>query len=150
KAAAILRKRGGGETLLVLPPVEANPGPQAFARIQRAAEMTSACAVQPVGRASWADAARCFLEPLTVFGLVGVERREIHALVRPRVALLHLWEEGRALEQALRLPSLRDVLVTCRLRPTATLREVDGAAARVRELTKAHLVLAGPEVGNDD
>ncbi len=70
KAARILRLRGGGEVLLVLPPLPANPGPQVLALIERAAAMTFACALQPVGT-SWADAVRCFIEPLAVFGLAG-------------------------------------------------------------------------------
>jgi hypothetical protein len=140
KAARILRKRGGGEALLVLPPLPVSPGPQALARLQRAAELTEACALQPVG-ASWADAVRCFVEPLAVFGLVGVDPREIHALLRPRAALLHT-----SIAQV--LPEARDVLVTCRLRP---LREVEEAARKVAELAPhAKLLLAGPEVTPDD
>ena len=81
KAARILRRRGGGEVLLVLPAAEANPGPKARERLRRAAELTESCVVQPV-RSSWSDAVRCFLEPLSVFGLVGVEPREVHKLAR--------------------------------------------------------------------
>jgi len=140
KAARILRARGGGEALLVLPPRPANPGPQATERMKRAAALTSACVLQPVG-ASWTDAVRCFVEPLAVFGLVGVDPRDIHALVRPRAALLH-----SSVEQV--LPQARDVLVTCRLRP---LREVEEAARKVAELAPhARLILAGPEVAPDD
>ncbi len=143
KAARILRRRGGGEVLLVLPPLSANPGPEALARIERAAAMTFTCALQPVGT-SWADAVRCFVEPLAVFGLAGVEPREIHMLVRPRAALLHS-------SVADVLPQARDVLVTCRLRPSAALRELDEAARTAAELApQARLVVAGPEVATDD
>ena len=141
KAVRILRKRGGGEAVLVLPPAEADPGPQALARLRRAAELTGACAVRPV-RASWADAVRCVVEPLAVFGLVGVDPREIHALFEtPRAALLHT-------SAAEARPDAREVLVSCRLRP---LREVEEAARAVRERApQAHVVLAGPEVAADD
>ncbi|MGZ6123633.1 MAG: hypothetical protein ACXWLR_01665, partial [Myxococcales bacterium] len=147
KAARILRRRGGGEAVLVLPAVPALPGPQARTRLERAAALTGSCVVQPVARASWADAVRCFLEPLAVFGLVGVESVEVRGLLRPRAALLHLWED-EALDRSLR--DARDVLVSCRLRPSATLHEVDAAAWRVRSATDARLVLAGPEVGADE
>jgi len=143
KAAAILHRCGGGPAILVLPPVPAIPGPQARGRLDRAARLTGACVLQPVGAASWDDAVRCFLEPLAVFGLVGVDRREIHALVRPRAGLLHLWED-RSLDRSLR--EAREVLVSCRLRPSASLAEVDAAAQRVKSATDAPLVLAGPEV----
>ena len=147
KAARILERRGGGEAVVVLPPVPALPGPQARAGLERAASLSKCCVVQPVAPASWADAVRCFIEPLAVFGLIGVDPREIHGLLRPRVALLHLWQD-RSLERA--LPDARELLVTCRLRPNATLREVEEAAKRVRESTQARLVLAGPEVSRDD
>jgi hypothetical protein len=144
KAASILRRRGGGYTILVLPAIPTIPGPQARGRLERAAGLTGACVVQPVGAASWDDAVRCFLEPLAIFGLVGVDPREIHAVLQPpRSALLHLWQD-ESLEVSLR--DARDVLVSCRLRPSATLREVEAAAKRVRAATKACLVLAGPEV----
>jgi len=143
KAARILRARGGGEALLVLSPLPANPGPQALAGIERAATLSGACALQPVG-ASWADAVRCFVEPLAVYGLAGVEPREIHGLLRPRAAVLHA-----SVEQV--LPQAREVLVTCRLRPSASLRELDEAARMVAALApQARLTLAGPEVGDDD
>ena len=147
KALRILRRRGGGDAAVILPPLAAVPGPQARARLERAATLTGACVVQPVGRASWSDAMRCFLEPLAVFGLIGVDPREIHQLLRPRVALLHVWDDG-SLDLSLR--EARDVLVSCRLRPSATLREVDEAASRVRAATEARLVLAGPEVSADE
>jgi hypothetical protein len=157
KAARILRKRGGGQALVVLPAVAANPGPQARGKLLRAAELCEACVVQPVGRASWADAVRCFVEPLTVFGLVGVEAEDVRDVARaPSAALLHLWQDlsspPAGLEQALSFLGVRDVLLTCRLRPTATLKEVDDAAAHLRELapSTANLVFAGPEVGNDE
>ena len=144
KAAQILRRRGGGESLLVLPPVPANPGPQAFARLERAARLSEACVVQPVSPATWADAVRCFVEPLAVYGLAGVDPREIHALVRPRAALLHHGVDGIPREA-------RDLLVTCRLRPNASLRDLDDAArAAAERAPDAHLVLAGPEVGEGD
>jgi hypothetical protein len=143
KAAGILRRRGGGQAILVLPPVPAIPGPQARGRLERAAALTRACVIQPVGAASWDDAVRCFLEPLAVFGLVGVDPREIHSLVRPRAGLLHLWEDG-SLDRSLQ--GAREVLVSCRLRPSATLAEVDAAAQRVQSATDAPLVLTGPEV----
>ena len=143
KAARILRRRGGGDAIVVLPPVPALPGPQARSHLERASQLTGSCAVRPIGRASWADAVRCFVEPLAVFGLVGVEPREIRALLRPRPALLHLWDDD-SLDRSLR--DAREVLVSCRLRPTSTLREVDAAAERVRTATAAPLVLAGPEV----
>ena len=146
KAARILQRRGGGEALLVLPSIPALPGPQATARLQRAAALTGACVVQPVGKAGWTDAVRCFVEPLAVFGLIGVDPGEIHLLLRPRAALLHLWDDeelDRSLQRA------REVLVSCRLRPSASLREVDCAAQRVKSATSARLVLAGPEVGPD-
>jgi hypothetical protein len=147
KAARILRRRGGGSAVVVLPAAEANPGAEWRSRLRRAAELTEACVVQPVGRAAWAEAVRCFLEPLTVFGLVGVDGEEVHKLARAgSFALLHAEQEG--LEQALSFPGVREVLLTCRLRPSATLREVDEAAARLRELApkEANLVFAGPEV----
>jgi hypothetical protein len=147
KAARILRKRGGGAAVLVLPSVPALPGPQARLRLERAAELTQACALQPVGAATWADAVRCLLEPLAIFGLVGVERRELVDLLQPRAALLHLWRD-ESLEQSLH--GARDVLVTCRLRPNATLLEVDAAARRVRSASSARVVVAGPEVPADD
>ena len=147
KAISILRRRGGGEALIVLPPVPAVPGPQARERLARASALTGACVVQPVAAASWADAVRCFVEPLAVFGLIGIDPREIHRLVQPHPALLHLWDDP-SLERSLR--GAREVLVSCRLRPSATLREVDAAANRVRTVTGARLVLAGPEVPNDD
>jgi hypothetical protein len=138
KVARILRKTA----IVALPPLEADPGPQATARLERAARLTQACVVQPVA-ATWADAVRCFVEPLAVFGLVGVDPREIHGLVRPRVALLH-----QSIDRV--LPRAREVLVTCRLRPNASLREVDDAARAVAERApQARLVLAGPEVGDD-
>jgi hypothetical protein len=143
KASRILRRRGGGKPLLILPAVPALPGPQARRRLDRAAQLTEACVVQPVGRASWADALRCFVEPLAIFGLVGVDPRELHGLFRMRSALLHLWDDD-SLDRSLRDAS--DVLVSCRLRPSATLREVDAAAKRVKSATEARLVLAGPEV----
>jgi hypothetical protein len=143
KAAVILKRRGGGDTIVVVPPVPAIPGPQARGRLERAAELTHACVVQPVGAASWDDAVRCFLEPLAIFGLVGVDAREIRALVRPRVGLVHLWED-ESLDRSLR--GAREVLVSCRLHPSATLGEVDAAAQRVRSATDAPLLLAGPEV----
>jgi len=147
KAARILERRGGGEAVVVLPSVPALPGPQARARLERAATLSRCCVVQPVGPASWADAVRCFVEPLAVFGLVGIDPREIHGLLRPRTVLLHLWQDD-SLDRA--LPDAREVLVTCRLRPSATLREVEEAARRVRESTEARLVLAGPEVARDE
>src|SRR3954468_12342384 len=88
KAAKILRKRGGGAAVLVLPPTPAVPGSEARARLSRAATLTDCCAIRPVGSASWEDAVRCLAEPLSVFGLVGVERREILDLLQPRGALL--------------------------------------------------------------
>jgi len=142
KALRILKKRGGGEALLVLPAAPAIPGPLARARLQRAAELTSACVVQPIGSACWADAVRCFVEPLAVFGLAGVDPREIHALVRPRVAILH-----DSLEL---LPDAREILITCRLRPNASLRDLDQAARTAAERAPhAKLILAGPEVPDD-
>src|SRR5437870_1512536 len=68
-------------------------------------------------------------------------------LLRPRAALLHLWQD-HSLDRA--LPYAREVLMTCRLGPSATLREVEEAARRIRESTEARLVLAGPEVSRDD
>ena len=147
KAARILERRGGGEAVVVLPPVPALPGPQARARLERAASLSKCCVVQPIAPASWADAVRCFIEPLAVYGLIGVDPREIHDLLRPRAALLHLWQD-HSLDRA--LPYAREVLMTCRLGPSATLREVEEAARRIRESTEARLVLAGPEVSRDD
>jgi hypothetical protein len=147
KAARILRKRGGGAGVLVLPPAPALPGPESRARLSRAATLTQCCAVRPVAAASWEDAVRCLAEPLSVFGLVGVERREILDLLQVRGVLLHLWEDV-SLDLSLR--DARDVLVTCRLRPNAALAEVDAAQKRVRAATCARLVLAGPEVPDDD
>jgi hypothetical protein len=142
KALRILKKRGGGEALVVLPPAPAIPGPQGRARLQRAAELTHACIVQPIGSASWGDAVRCFVEPLAVFGLAGVDPREIHALVRPRVAILH-----DSLEV---LPGAREILITCRLRPNASLGDLDSAARTAAERAPgARLILAGPEVPDD-
>src|SRR4051812_29542278 len=112
KAARILRRRGGGDPVLVLPAVPALPGPQARARLDRAATLTGACVVQPVGRASWADAVRCFVEPLAVFGLIGVDSTEVHHLLRPRSCLLHLWDDA-TLDRT--LGDARDVMLTCRL-----------------------------------
>ena len=139
KAARILERRGGGEAVVVLPPVPALPGPQARARLERAASLSKCCVVQPVAPASWADAVRCFIEPLAVYGLIGVDPREIHGLLRPCAALLHLCQD-HSFDRA--LPYAREVLVTCRLGPSATLREVEEAARRVRESTEARLVLA--------
>ena len=143
KALRILRQRGGGEALVVMPPLEANPGPQALAGLERAAWLIHACVVQPVGRVSWDAAVRCFVEPLAIFGLIGVEPREIHSLVRrPRVALLHD-DVSRV------LPEARDVLVNCRLRPNASLKEIDQAARTVAERApQARLILAGPDVAD--
>jgi hypothetical protein len=142
KAVRILKKRGGGEALVVLPPAPAIPGPQALARLQRAAEAIDACVVQPIGSASWADAVRCFVEPLTVFGLAGVDPAEIHALVRPRVAFLHDSLEVQ--------PGAREILITCRLPPSASLRDLDDAARTAAERApQARLILAGPEVQDD-
>jgi hypothetical protein len=146
KAARILRRRGGRDAVLVLPAVPAIPGPQARARLDRAAALTGACVVQPVGPASWADAVRCFVEPLAVFGLIGVESAEVHQLLRPRSCLLHLWSDD-ALDGSLR--DAREVMLTCRLRPNTTLREVDAAARRIKSATDAPLLVAGPEVGAD-
>jgi len=143
KARHILQQRGGGESVVVLPPIPALPGPQARERLERAARLTACCIVQPIGAASWDDAVRCFIEPLAIFGLIGIDPREIHGLLRPRIALLHLWKDV-SLDLSMR--PARDVLVSCRLRPNATLREVDSAATRVRAATNARLVLAGPEV----
>ena len=143
KALRILRKRGGGEALVVLPALEALPGPQARALLQRAAELARACVVQPLAPASWQDAVRCLVEPLTVFGLAGVDAREIHALVaKPRVALLHT-----SIAQVPR--ESRDLLVSCRLRPNACLRDLEEAARAAAEAApRAKLVLAAPEVGD--
>jgi hypothetical protein len=94
---------------------------------------------------------RCFIEPLSVFGLVGVEQQEVRGLARAgSFALLHTRQDG--LDEALGLPGVREVLLSCRLRPNATLREVDEPAARLRELAPkdAHLVFAGPEVPAGD
>src|SRR2546430_16263747 len=52
KAARILRRRGGGEPIVVPPGLRVNPGPQALARLERAARLTEACVVPPVA-ASW-------------------------------------------------------------------------------------------------
>ncbi len=142
KALRILRKRGGGEALVVLPPAQATPGPQARSRLQRAAELMDACVVQPVGAAAWADAVRCFVEPLSIFGLAGVDPREIHALIRPRLAILR-----DALDP---LSGAREIFVSCRLRPNASLHDLDDAAQTVAERTpEARLILAGPEVSDD-
>jgi hypothetical protein len=133
-----------------LPAADANPGPDARARLRRVAELTEACVVLPV-RASWTDAVRCFLEPLSVFGLVGVDAAEVRGLARAgSFALLHTAQES--LEQSLSFPGVREVLLSCRLRPSATLREVDEAAARLRELApkEARLVIAGPEIAATD
>jgi hypothetical protein len=143
KASRILRMRGGGEAVVVLPAIAALPGPQARGRLQRAAQLTDACVVQPVAGASWGDAVRCFVEPLAVFGLLGVDPREVHGLLSPRSALLHRWQDP-ALDRSLR--DACEVLVSCRLRPSATLKQVDAAARRVTSATSARLVLAGPEV----
>ena len=116
-------------------------------RLERAAQQIGGCLMQPVGAASWTDAVRCIVEPLAVFGLIGVDPREIHGLLRTRLALLHLWDDA-SLDSSLQ--DARDVLVSCRLRPSATLREVDAAATRVRTATAARLVLAGPEVPRDE
>jgi hypothetical protein len=147
KAASILKRRGGGEATVVLPSVPALPGPRARQRLERAAQQVGACLMQPVGAASWTDAVRCIVEPLAVFGLVGVDPREIHGLLRTRLALLHVWDDASL---DLSLEDARDVLVSCRLRPSATLREVDAAATRVRAATAVRLVLAGPEVSRDE
>ena len=147
KAASILRRRGGGEAVVVMPSVPARPGPRARQRLQRAAEQTGACVIQPIGAASWSDAVRCIVEPLAVFGLIGVDPREIHGLLRTHVALLHVWDD-RSLDDS--LPQAREVLVSCRLRPSATLRDVDTKVARVTAATGARLVLAGPEVPRDE
>ena len=146
KATRILRRRGGGDAVLVLPSIPALPGPQARARLDRAAALTGSCVVQPVGRASWGDAVRCFVEPLAVFGLIGVDPGEVHQILRPRSCLLHLWDDN-SLDRSLR--DAAEVMLTCRLRPNTTLREVDAAARRIKSATDAPLLLAGPEVGAD-
>jgi len=145
KASRILQLRGGGEAVLVLPAIPALPGSQARGKLQRAAQSTGACVVQPVAGASWADAVRCFVEPLAVFGLIGVDPREIHGLLSARSALLHRWQDASL---DLSLQDAGEVLVSCRLRPSATLRQIDAAAQRVRSATGARLVLAGPEVND--
>jgi hypothetical protein len=72
-----------------------------------------------------------------------VDAREIHALVRPRAAVLHASLDV--------LPEARDLLVSCRLRPSASLRELDEAARSAAERAPgAKLILAGPEVSPDD
>jgi hypothetical protein len=147
KAASILKRRGGGEAVVVLPSLPALPGPRARHRLEHAAQQAGASLIQPVGAASWTDAVRCIVEPLAVFGLIGVDPREIHGLLRPRLALLHLWDD-HSLDSSLR--HAREVLVSCRLRPSATLREVDAKVTRVRSATNVRLVLAGPEVPRDD
>jgi len=147
KAASILRRRGGGEAAVVLPSIPVLPGPRARHRLERAAQQIGGCLMQPVGAASWTDAVRCIVEPLAVFGLIGVDPREIHGLLRPCAALLHLCQD-HSFDRA--LPYAREVLMTCRLGPSATLREVEEAARRIRESTEARLVLAGPEVSRDD
>ena len=136
KVARIFRQT----PLIALPPVPVDPGPRATERLQRAAQLTSGCIVQPIGPATWSDAVRCFVEPLAVYGLIGVEPREIHGLVKPRVALLHHGADRV-------VPQAREVLVTCRLLPNASLREVDDAARAVAERAPgARVVIAGPEV----
>ena len=142
KAIGILRRRGANEALVVPPALEADPGPRALAHLQRMAGLARACVVQPV-RTLQDDAVRCFVEPLSIFGLVGVEAHEIRALARePRVALLH-----DSVDQANR--EARATLVTCRLRPNSTLREVDDAAREAAERAPdATLILAGPEVAD--
>jgi len=147
KAVSILQRRGGGEAAVVLPSIPAVPGPRARQRLERAAQQIGTCLMQPVGAASWIDAVRCIVEPLAVFGLIGVDPREIHGLLRTRLALLHLWDDA-CLDSSLQ--DARDVLVSYRLRPSATLHEVDAAANRVRAVTAARLVLAGPEVPRDE
>ena len=147
KAARILARRGGGEAVVVLPSIPALPGPRARGRLERAARQAGACLMQPIGDASWTDAVRCIVEPLAVFGLIGVDPREIHGLLRTRVALLHVWDDD-SLDGSLR--HAQEVLVSCRLRPSATLREVDARVARVRSATSVRLVLAGPEVPRDE
>jgi len=147
KAASILKQRGGGEAVLVLPSVPALPGPRARQRLEETARQAGMCLMQPVGAASWTDAVRCIVEPLAVFGLVGIDPREIHGLLRTRLALVQVWDDG-ALDSA--LMDAREVLVSCRLRPSATLREVDAVATRVRAITAARLVLTGPEVTRDE
>ncbi len=148
KAASILKQRGGGEAAVVLPSIPALPGPRTRQQLEHAAQQIGACLMQPVGAASWTDAVRCIVEPLAVFGLIGVDPREIHGLLRTRLALLHLWDDA-SLDSSLQ--DARDVLVSCRLRPSATLREVDAAATRVTTAaTAARLVLAGPEVPRDE
>jgi hypothetical protein len=143
KARRILQRRGGGEAVLVLPALPAVPGPLARVRLDRAARLTGCCVVQPISSASWHDAVRCLIEPLSIFGLVGVDPREIHGLLHQRTALLHRWDDSSL---DLTMQTAREVLVSCRLRPNATLHELDAAATRVRSATSARLVLAGPEV----
>src|SRR5207248_18452 len=132
-AIGSLRRRGGGEAVVVLPPVPADLGPLATQRLERAAELTGACVLQPV-ETGWADAVRCLVEPLAIFGLVGVEPREIRSLLRPRAALLHA-SPARIRADA------RDVLLTCRLRPDATLRDVDEAARQALQLAAGQLAV---------
>lgn len=127
KAADILHR----PTVLALPRSQRDP--------ERLAALTQACVVQLTPPLSWADAVRCFVEPLAVFGLAGVEPGEIRALVRPRAGVLHTEI----------LPNATDALVTCRLRPNASLRDLDDAARDAAERApKARIVVAGPEVGN--
>lgn len=146
EAAKILRRLGSGPAIVV-PPAGALDLPRLASALQL-------CVLQPAGDASQADVVRGFVEPLSIFGLVGIDRRDFLALAAPgRCGQVHLWQHPApmppALVQALRAP-LTDVLLSYRMRPAATLREVDDAARKVHALTPARLVFAGPELAADE
>ena len=146
EAAKILRRLGSGRAVVVAP-----AGTLDLARIAAALQ---ACVLQPADGASQADVVRGFVEPLSIFGLVGVKPRDFRALAAPgRCGRVYPWEHpapmSAALDEALRGP-LREVLLSYRMRPAATLREVDDAARQVSARTPARLVFAGPELAADE
>lgn len=148
KAAQLLRQRGGGDALVVLPPLPASPGPQARDRLRSAAARLQAAVVQPVEPAGWAHAAACFLEPLAIYGLVGITRDEVRHFAQPgSVSLLHAWSGAlpEALQRELRQSA--GALISRRLGPAATLRELNDLACALSESLPrgARLVLACPE-----
>ena len=144
EAAKILGRLGGGPAIVIFP-----PGRVSHERLARVADSLRLCVLQPAGGATQADAVRGFVEPLSIFGLVGVDAGDFHALAaKGRCGEVHLWQPG-ALAQELRAP-LAEVLLTYRMRPEARLDEIDAAASEINAQTQARLVFAGPEVPAGD
>jgi hypothetical protein len=155
EATRILRRRGSVASIISLPPCRLDSLPPALLRLRSLAAQIGACVVQPAAPASPADVVRCFVEPLAVFGLIGVDPAEFDRLLAaPAAATVHRWEHPAPmpppLAEALRRSS--GAILSCRLRPQSTLLEVDDVAARAarEQPPGASFILAGPEVGIDD